>query len=601
MSVKAKDRFLRAAVAALQARQFSEAEQGFRLFLQHHPLHAGALNLMALALAQQDKYSEAFRFSLKALKLCPTDDVAQANHGRILRKLNRLDQSVAAFAQSLRLNPRNPEVWNDMGVVLNDLGQFQRAPGHFDKALLFNHSYYEAYYNKGNALNQLNRPEEALAAYDAAVDLQPSSYEARHNRGQILNKLGRDAEALAEYDAALALRGDDADLWSNRGHVLMCLARPVEALHACEQALALRPEEADFWVRRGIILRDLSRLEEALSAYDTALKLKPDHADAYWGRSTILLLQGRFEQGLAEYEWRSKADTGPKFDIEPRYLWLGQQDLRGKILFIHPELYLGDMLQFCRYGLLAEQEGAHVVIAAPAALHRVLRSLSPTLEWIETDARPPRFDFYCPLMSLPLAFYRRLPAFPAPIPYLSAEKARVQFWKEHIGAQGFKVGICWQGSTAAYAAALRRSFSLLQFQGLGQLPNVRLISLQKNDGLEQLANLPPSMRVETLGDEFDAGADAFLDTAAVMETLDLIITTDTAIAHLAGALGRPTWVALPDKPDWRWMLERSDSPWYPTMRLFRQTSRESWDEVFLAMEQALRDHIAHQCLSDDWS
>ena len=492
MSLKATDTFFRAAMAALQTRQFSQAEQGFRLFLQHHPRHVGALNMMAFALAQQDKYSEALTFNSKILKITPTDGAVHANHAHILRKLGRLDKALAAYNTALTYQPQGANIWRDRSVVLREL------------------------------------------------------------------------------------------------------ARPEEALASCDMALKFGLKDADLLNNRGMLLQDLNRLQEALAAYDAALKLQPDHAGAHRNRSTILLLQGQFEQGLAEYEWRSKAYQGPKFDIDPRYLWLGQQDLRGKILFIHPELYLGDMLQFCRYGLLAEAEGAHVVIAAPAVLHRVLRSLSPTIEVIEKDARPPRFDFYCPLMSLPLAFYRRLPAFPARIPYLAAETARVQVWKERIGVQGFKIGICWQGSTASYAAALRRSFPLLQFQGLGRIPGVRLISLQKNDGLEQLSDLPPSMQVETLGEDFDAGADAFLDTAAVMETLDLIITADTAVAHLAGALGRPTWVALPDRPDWRWMLERSDSPWYPTMRLFRQATREGWADVFLAMEQALRDLLAQK-------
>ena len=587
MSFRTPDTFFAAALAALRAGQYSRAEQGFKLFLQSHPRHFGALNLISVALVQQGRYADALTYCQKALKLNPTDDATQANHGRILRKLNQPEQAFAAFSRALGLNPRDAELWMDSGVVLNDLGQFQRALSHFDKALALNPSFYGALYNKGNALSKMNRPAEALAAYDAALVLKPLSYESQFNRGNILKDMNRHAEALNAYDAALVLRNDDAELWCNRSIVLRNLNLLTEALADCDAAIHFNPDHIEAICHRILLLRDLNMLAEARAACDSVITRWPDHAPAYWIRSGIVLLQGEFARGFADYEWRRKAETGPKFNIDDRYLWLGEHSLSGKILFIPSELFLGDMIQFCRYAVLAEQEGAHVVLAAPRVLHQLLRSLSPTIALIDKDARPARFDYYCPLMSLPLAFLLRPSGFPAQVPYLAAEPERIARWRAHLGPQGFKIGICWQGSTESYAVLLRRSFELHNFQGLGGLPGVRLISLQKHDGLDQLANLPAGMKVETLGEGFDSGADAFLDTAAVMESLDLIISTDTAIAHLAGALARPTWLGLRDVPDWRWMLERNDCPWYPTMRLFRQRKRDAWDEVFLAMEQTL--------------
>jgi hypothetical protein len=296
---------------------------------------------------------------------------------------------------------------------------------------------------------------------------------------------------------------------------------------------------------------------------------------------------GRFDPGWHLYEWRKRRRPPIADRVMPQPLWTGAQVLRGKVLLIHWEQGLGDTIQFCRYANLAVEMGARVLLDVQPQLRRLLRTLNPAVE-IVTGGRDITADYHCPLLSLPAAFGTTLDTIPARTPYLRAEPDRVAQWRRRIGDEGLKVGISWQGSTLR--VDIGRSLPLAAFQPLFAVPGVRLISLQKNEGTVQLQTLPAGMHVETLGEDFDRAPDAFLDTAAVMQHLDLIVTSDTAIAHLAGALGRPTWVALKQVPDWRWMLERTDSPWYPSHRLFRQRRAADWSGVFEDIYRELRSH-----------
>src|SRR5262249_53194821 len=288
------------------------------------------------------------------------------------------------------------------------------------------------------------------------------------------------------------------------------------------------------------------------------------------------LLAGNFEKGLELYERRKllkEEQAGVRDYKQPS--WLGDSDIRGKTILVHWGQGDGDTFQFARYiPLLQERPGARVIFATQRRLRHLLRSVSPSALYGSVDDAQLQFDVHCPLMSLPRALGTTLATVPNKVPYLAADKALVEHWRRRIGTAGFKIGICWQGSAAKID--IGRSFPLALFQRLGAIPGVRLISLQKGKGGAQLSTTPARMRVETLGPDFDVGPDSFLDTAAAMESCDLIVTSDTGIAHLAGALGRPTWVALKFVPDWRWLMQRADSPWYPTMRLFRQTTPDDW-------------------------
>jgi hypothetical protein len=270
--------------------------------------------------------------------------------------------------------------------------------------------------------------------------------------------------------------------------------------------------------------------------------------------------------------------------------WNGEE-LEGRRLLIFSEQGAGDVVLFARYLPLMAQKGCQITFQTSEKLARILRPLTRGMEVISTSSTGQKFDFQCPLMSLPYRLKTDLASIPTSIPYLRAEDAVVARWRNRIGEEGFKIGIAWQGNPQA-ANDQKRSIALRQYLALARIPGVRIISLQKVHGLDQLAGLPEGVTIETLGEDFDSGPDAFVDTAAVMNNLDLVITSDTSIAHLAGALGRPTWVALQYVPHWMWMLDREDSPWYPTMRLFRQTERDNWQPVFARMGNELRSMIS---------
>ena len=335
---------------------------------------------------------------------------------------------------------------------------------------------------------------------------------------------------------------------------------------------------------------ELKRLDEALASYDRAIALKPGYADAYLNRALIRLLVGRYKEGWADYEWRWETKTCPSTRPNIKVpTWQGE-DLSGRHLLVFTEQGLGDIIQFARYLPLLARYGCEITFLAPANLARLLGPSIHPLEVVSEIKGISGIDFQTALMSLPHRFNIELSSIPNKVSYLKAEPELEASYKSRIGASGFKVGIAWQGNPSGRIDE-GRSIPLERFIPLGRIPGVRLISLQKHVGLDQLACLPKDVGIESLGNELDNGSDAFCDTAAVMNSLDLIITSDTSIAHLAGALGRPTWVALKYVPDWRWMLDRDDSPWYPTLRLFRQSQRDDWIQVFAKIERELRSLV----------
>jgi hypothetical protein len=305
------------------------------------------------------------------------------------------------------------------------------------------------------------------------------------------------------------------------------------------------------------------------------------------------MLQGAWAEGLKEFEWRKQ-----RLDVKDDYLtgaeWTGAEDLVGKTLLIRAEMGLGDTIQFVRYAALAQQRGARVVLAVQPPLVRLMSEnlMPPAAAVIEKYAPPPPYDYQIASMSLPLAFGTTVENAPHDAPYLKPDPARAAAWKERLGGHGFKIGICWRGGRPG--SDMGRTFPLPLLASIAALPGVRLISLQRGEGETQLKSLPPGMTVETLGEDFDAGPDAFLDTIAVMQSLDLVITCDTSIAHLAGALARPLWMATKLVPEWRWLLHRGDSVWYPTARLFRQQAVGDWSGAFAAMEIELKKLLAAQ-------
>lgn len=542
----------------------------------------------AVRLHQSGNLAEAGRLYSDILRADPRHLEALYRLGLVQLQRGRFSDSEHLFSAAIKLNPQIPELFYGRGCALQGMCRYEESLASFARALALRPNYIEARNNRGVTLLKMKRYQDALATFETLSTAE--SYGRAlifNNRAAALLGLKRHREALEYSEESLALKTDQADSLSTHAAILVALGRHEEALASYDHALQLKPDFAEALNNRGSALRELKRLEEALASYDRTLELKPDFAEAHNNRGMVRLLVGRYRDGWVDHEWRWEAENilteRPTINAQA---WQGE-DLMGRRIAIYSEQGLGDIIQFARYLPLLVQRGAKVTFSAPENLIRLLRPLRSQIEVVGSIDGRESFDFQCALMSLPLRFGTELPSIPNEVPYLDAEKDRVARWKGELAEHGFKVGIAWQGAPGGEIDQ-GRSIPLAEFVPLSRLPDVCLISLQKTHGLDQLAGLPAGTNVETLGDEFDGGPDAFVDTAAVMSHLDLIITSDTSIAHLAGALGRPTWVALKYVPDWRWLLDRDDSPWYPTMRLFRQEAAGDWKFVFGKIEQELR-------------
>jgi hypothetical protein len=342
------------------------------------------------------------------------------------------------------------------------------------------------------------------------------------------------------------------------------------------------------------VLLTLRRLDEALASFDQAISLKPDYSEAFWNKSIALLLKGDLDAGWPLYEWRWQPKEISLFAGKRNFsqpLWLGKEVLIGKTILLWAEQGLGDTIQFCRFARLVSDLGAKVVLEVPKPLVNLLNTLEGVDHIVATGSALPEFDYQCPLMSLPLALKINLSVVSSQVPYLQAQDIRKIKWQHHIKNEGFKIAICWQGNSTT-TLDIGRSFPVILFEEIAKINGVRLISLQKNSGLEQLRALPKDFTIEVLPEEFDSGENAFLDSIAVMTCVDLVITSDTSLAHVAGALGVKTWLPLKYVPDWRWLLDRDDSPWYPSLKLYRQKAIGDWSSVFKDIENDLKSVIA---------
>jgi tetratricopeptide (TPR) repeat protein len=553
-----------------RAGQFAEAAAAY--------LRVGAA-LMALG-----RYEEALASCDAALALEPNYIEAYNSRGIVLRHLQRSTEALASFERALELRPSAAELHNNRGNVLRRLQRLPDALASFERAIELQPRFAMAYNNRGLVLQALHRYEEAAASYERALALHADYADAHNNLGTLQYELGQAAAALASWRRALQLQPGMKGLHGNLSNALRDLERPEEALAEGELAIRDDPASAVNHCNRGNALFDLARFAEAIASYDRAVELDPGYALAHFNKGLCLLLTGEFAEGLRLYEWRKQLRAYPTV-ASSAAVWHGVEDIAGKTLLVHADQALGDTIQFCRYANLAAHRGAQVVLAVQPQLLELLQGLGPSIRIVARGEPTGACDFHCALLSLPLALGTTLADVPAHVPYLSAEPSRAARWRRELGDAGFKVGIVWQGSRKRIDVG--RSVPLEMFGRLGGIPGVRLISLQKGAATDQLHAASTDLRVEVLGEEFDSGPQAFLDSAAVMSHLDLIVTCDTALAHLAGALGRPTWIAIKQVPDWRWLLSRADCPWYPSVRLFRQSRRGDWDGVFAAMQADL--------------
>jgi len=577
----------RDAVVAYQRGATAEAERLCRLALDAKPDHFDALYLAGIIAEQTGKAEEAVELLSKAVAVNPSIADAHYNRGVALGELKRTVEALESYERAIALRADYADAYFNRGVALAELDRPTEAVESYDRAIALKPDYAEAYNNRGIALSRLQRYVEALASYEGAIAHKPDYARAYNNRGVALRELDRSAQALESYDRAIALRPDYAEAYNNRGIALVELDRPEEALESCDRALALRPGYAEAFYNRGNALRDLCRIKEAVDSYERAIALAPDHASAHWNLADCRLLLGDFALGWQEYEWRWKLaqnDNGLREFEQP--LWLGAQTLKGRTILLHSELGVGDTFHFCRYAKEVAALGANVVLEVQPSLLTLLADLDGVAQVVPRGAPLPAFDYHCPLMTMPLAFKTDLATIPANIPYVRSDPARVAAWREKLGNKSKpRVGLVWSGSMLLKND--KRSMALAEI-----LPLVgdwaEWVSLQKEVGESETDLLASQPDVRFVGGELKD----FADTAALLDLMDIVVSVDTGVAHLAGAMGKPVWILLPFIPiDWRWMLDREDSVWYPTARLFRQSADRNWAGVIGRVNEELARHF----------
>jgi tetratricopeptide (TPR) repeat protein len=462
-----------------------------------------------------------------------------------------------------------------LGLIAMQTGNVPRAISLFNECVARNPNSAEIYFNLGNALNAGNQTKTAIASYDKAIALKPDYAEAYLNRGNACMKLKLLTEAIASFDKAIGCKPDYVYAYVNRGNALNALGQLEEAVANYDYAIVLNPRHADTYVNRGNVLNNLNRPEAAIASFDQAISLQPNLVEAHWNKALALLVSGDLEHGLPLYEWRWKIAafaSGKKAVSQP--CWRGDEPLTGKTILLYSEQGFGDAIQFCRYARLVAERGARVILEVQAPLTRLFRDLDGVDSVIARGDPLPPFDYHCPLLSLPLAFNTRIKTVPARERYIRSNPDICARWAERLGkADRPRVGLVWSGS-ATHHNDYNRSLELATL--LQDLPDhCQYVSLQKELRARDAETLQAHPQVLHFGDELND----FADTAALCEHMDLIISVDTSVAHLAGALGKQTWVLLPFSPDWRWLLGRGDSPWYPTMTLYRQTAIGDWQTI----------------------
>jgi tetratricopeptide (TPR) repeat protein len=607
--------------------RFAQAEEKCRQALAADPQHADALHLLGLIHAQNNQIDLALETIAQAIRCNQANPDYFFSLGALLARRDRLDEAFKSFDLALKLKPDFVEVWIALGDLLQRQQGFQQALLAYEHALTLDAGHagaaekgarllrtlqrfeeaatahgrwaaldpdnYDAHNDLGGLLISLGRYEEAAAAFEAAAKINANAPAAFNNLGIALTHLKRFDEAVVALDRAVALSPGLAEPHNARANALRLLNRLDEALGGYDRAIALKPDYAEAHGNRGACLDDLARPDEALASYRKALALQPDHGDTHWNLAVNRLRAGDFNTGLIEAEWRWKSTSlRLKHRAFDQPLWLGAEPIDGKTLLLHNEQGLGDAIQFCRYIPLLAQRGARVILEIDRPLKQLLSGLAGVSHCLAKGEALPDFDFHCPLSSLPLPFATTLDNIPSATPYLSVP-ATAKDWKPWLGASPRpRIGFVWSGNPN-HTNDHNRSIALQAMSLLFEI-EAQFISLQKN------ARASDQEFLCGRGDVLDAGPEleSFADTAALIAQLDLVISVDTSVAHLAGSLGKPVWILLPYVADWRWLTGRADSPWYPSARLFRQSESRRWEPVIDELHDTLQHFAAQSRLTD---
>lgn len=587
------------ALIALHANQLDESIDWIDRALAENGNLADAYFLRGEAQQKAQRFEAAAASYDAALRLKPQHADAWNNHGNACLALGQHERALQSYGKAIELNPAKASFHNNRGLALKEQGNAALAIASFEQAIALQSDCGLAYFNLGLSLFALGRHEEAVARHAEAIRLMPSHASSHWGRADALRASGHYEASLAAYDAALALEPGRADIHNNRGLLLHVWGKHHEALADFETATRLDPGHADAYCNRGMALEALGHHAQALGDYEAAIARSPQHAAAHFNHALCHLTLGHYLEGWREYEWRWQTEQlrSSQLHCKPP-LWTGKESLQGQRILLHAEQGLGDSLQFCRYLPMVAALGATLIVQVQAPLIPLISTMSGVSQVIAAGEVPPEFDFHCPFMSLPLAFGTTLETVPGGRRYLAPSEDRSLLWRHRLGARHVpRVGLVWAGAAHASLAVQRpvdrrRSIHLEKFASLGTAA-VEFFSLQKGEAAaSQLRELEDAHWDGPRLIDFTAQLSDFEDTAALIDQLDLVISVDTSVAHLAGALGKPVWLLNRFDTCWRWMTERDDSPWYPTMKIFRQPSAGAWDSVIASVRAELQRLVA---------
>lgn len=598
-------------------KRFDEAVTCFNRVISQQPNAAEAYNNRGNVYLEMGLIEDAVTSYNRAVEINPGYAEAYYNLGNALLKCNRHLEALTYFNITLSLRPDLPEAYNNQGNALLHINQFDEALQSFEKALSLRQDFNEAktgqqtalqaidklqtllldtaapavftdndadaMIHHGNFLKRLNQPEKALHCFRQLIKFNPEHAAGFYNLGLALQEAGQFEQALQAYNRCLTLKPNLTDAYNNRGNTLQFLLRYEEAVSDYNKALALDPLSIMPYNNRGYALQILRRFDEAVADYDQAIRLKPDYADPYWNKALLKIVTGAFAEGWKLYEWRWQALQNNQLRSFNQPLWLGDPAVAGKTILIYPEQGLGDFIQFVRYVPLLAALGARVILETPLPLMALIATLKGDFKRIAYGDNPPDFDMHCPIASLPYAFKTTLATIPAAIPYLYAKTDPPKTTGKRTKKKStIKIGLAWSGS-ATHKNDYLRSIKLSELQAVLALPfefHALQIEIRPDDAklLSKFKNL--QVHTEEIKD--------FADTATLIDTMDLIISVDTSVAHLAGAMGKPVWILLAHTPDYRWLLDRTDSPWYPTATLIRQATAGDWSEIIPVLVKKLK-------------
>ena len=587
MNTASTEQTLQAARDYMRAAQLPEAESAFRQVLATDPKNPEALNGLGMLALHMNRFDEAVNLFKEAVQARPSEVGLAMNLGTALLKLNRLQEAGAVYEQVIRIKPDFAEAWANVAVVLAELRRLPDAERANRRAIELKPQFALPYQNLGTVLRDMGRLAEAEQVLKQGLAIEP-------NRPEMLSRLAlvylsqgasdraKNQDAIDILRRALAIQPNHPYVLTNLGLALARLGRPEEAVQYHQQALQIHPNFPMGMMNLGVALRSLGRFDEARTSFERAMAIEPNNPTLHQNLANEMLIAGDWTQGFAEYE-RRLDDTATYVRTWPKPRWDGSNP-SGRTLLLAAEQGIGETIDFVRYASVLAERGARVIVEAPEPIASLIRRAPGVSDVVVPGQMLPEHDFYAYLPSLPYLLHTTPQTIPSPIPYLAADPTRAENWKQKFRDYGseLKVGLVWGGSPH-HRSDPHRSMLLVDFAPLAEVKGVKFFSLQKGPQASQLLSAPADLRVTELG----AMLSDFEETAAALANLDLLISVDTAIVHLAAAMGRPAWNLLAFAPDWRWLLNRSDTPWYPTMKLFRQPRFGDWAGAMQQVKQEL--------------